>query len=283
MQKVIDAARPMVALLWARETEGRVFDSPERKAALTKTLRAAVTRIVDPSIRLHYDEEIRQLQKQLFGPQFTRRPFFKGGPRIDAALPPSASARSSALAMPGDAQVEEMLLESVMLATMIQHFSLVTRFVSELEAVELQAPGLDGIRVALLREVGRDGAADVRARIAQTEAAALESLFAQSHVVSAPPVRPDADPDLALMCVAEAFAKLDARRGARREIADAALDMAGLVDEGVTWRLSRAAEAVEQAERPRMDDDNAQGEDRAALSRHLQSLIDKEIWVKKKH
>ena len=39
MQAVLDQARPMVRLLWQRETEGRVFDSPERRAALDKTLR----------------------------------------------------------------------------------------------------------------------------------------------------------------------------------------------------------------------------------------------------
>ncbi|MDR0810590.1 MAG: DNA primase, partial [Gemmobacter sp.] len=49
MQEVLDAAVPMVTLLWRRETEGRVFDSPERKAALDKALRAALSRIRDPS------------------------------------------------------------------------------------------------------------------------------------------------------------------------------------------------------------------------------------------
>lgn len=39
LQKIIDGAIPMVQLLWQRETEGMVFDSPERKAALDKTLR----------------------------------------------------------------------------------------------------------------------------------------------------------------------------------------------------------------------------------------------------
>ncbi len=69
MQKVLDDAQPMVRLLWQRETEGRVFDSPERKAALDKTLREALKRIADPSIRAHYGEEIKQLRWDLFGTQ----------------------------------------------------------------------------------------------------------------------------------------------------------------------------------------------------------------------
>ena len=44
MQKLLDEAMPMVQLLWQRETEGKVFDSPERKAALDKALREKIKR-----------------------------------------------------------------------------------------------------------------------------------------------------------------------------------------------------------------------------------------------
>ncbi|WP_225026647.1 DNA primase, partial [Xinfangfangia pollutisoli] len=67
MQRVLDTAQPMVRLLWSRETEGRSFDSPERKAALDKSLRATLKRIADPSIRAHYGEEIKALRWDLFG------------------------------------------------------------------------------------------------------------------------------------------------------------------------------------------------------------------------
>jgi DNA primase len=45
---VLAQAQPMVRLLWQRETEGKVFDSPERKAALDKELRIAISKIKDP-------------------------------------------------------------------------------------------------------------------------------------------------------------------------------------------------------------------------------------------
>ena len=54
MQAVLDQAKPMVQLLWQRETEARQFDSPERRAALDKILRGHLARITDPSIRSHY-------------------------------------------------------------------------------------------------------------------------------------------------------------------------------------------------------------------------------------
>lgn len=66
MAAAIDGAEPMVNLLWRRETESRVFDSPERKAALDKILREAIRRIADPSIRAHYGDEIKRLRWELF-------------------------------------------------------------------------------------------------------------------------------------------------------------------------------------------------------------------------
>ncbi|WP_431358151.1 hypothetical protein [Sulfitobacter albidus] len=56
----------MVQLLWQREIEGKVFDSPERKAALDKSLRDKIALIKDPSIRSHYGQEIKDLRWQLF-------------------------------------------------------------------------------------------------------------------------------------------------------------------------------------------------------------------------
>ena len=68
LQKLLDAALPMVRLLWQRETEGKSFDSPERKAALDKALREKIKLIKDPSIRQHYGQEIKDLRWQLFRP-----------------------------------------------------------------------------------------------------------------------------------------------------------------------------------------------------------------------
>jgi DNA primase len=84
------------------------------------------------------------------------------------------------------------------------------------------------------------------------------------------------------MCVAEGLAKLEARRGARQEIEDAMEDMTGLADEGLTWRLTKAAEALQGPQRSSLEDASDMGEDRSALSRHLQNLIDAQIWIKNK-
>ncbi|MBM3604291.1 MAG: DNA primase, partial [Alphaproteobacteria bacterium] len=67
MGALLEQARPLLDLLWARETEGHVFDSPERKAALDRRLQEAVARIPDDLTRNHYTEEIRRKRWELFG------------------------------------------------------------------------------------------------------------------------------------------------------------------------------------------------------------------------
>ncbi|MDB9960320.1 toprim domain-containing protein, partial [Amylibacter sp.] len=68
MQELLENAVPMVNLLWQRETEGKDFDSPERRALLDKSLRTAVMKIRDKSIRHHYGQAIKELRYKLFAP-----------------------------------------------------------------------------------------------------------------------------------------------------------------------------------------------------------------------
>lgn len=289
MQRLIDQAQPMVTLLWQRETEGKVFDSPERKAALDKTLRAALRQIRDPSIRAHYGEDIKQLRWELFGTGRKPAPRRAGGgdwPAKGQTQPPLPGTKASFLAA-GSVMVEEQLREAVILATCIRHPRLIAEFVSELEGADFVTPDHRILRQCLLRHAARgdaalDDAVIFHEKIAAEAPAALESLFALRHVQIAPPVRNTGDIELARMCVAEELAKLDAGRGVRKEIEDAVEDLEGIADEGLTWRLGRAAEAVHRAGRSKLDDAKDLGEDRAALSKHLQSLIDSQVWVKRK-
>jgi DNA primase len=73
--------------------------------------------------------------------------------------------------------------------------------------------------------------------------------MAQSHVAFTPAVRRAGDIDVARLCLAEEFAKLTARRGHAREIAEAVEDMGGVADEGLTWRLGQAAAAIDRSAR----------------------------------
>jgi DNA primase len=280
MQAVLDAAKPMVQLLWQRETEGRSFDSPERRASFDKSLRGHLARITDPSIKTHYAEEMKRLRRELFGIGQIQ-PFQPGPYRPRGKFAPPggalASTRSSLLAQ-GEGAVDEVLREAVILATLILHPALIHRFESALERLDLTGDDHDTLRQMILS--GAD-MPDLHAKIASSAPTALDALMSRPHVAIAPSVRNPRDHDLAALCLAEELAKLEARRGARREIADAMEDMDGLPDEGLTWRLSQAADARHRSDRIGPADSSDLGEDRAALSRQLQRLIDDQVWVKK--
>ncbi|WP_022705319.1 DNA primase [Pseudorhodobacter ferrugineus] len=246
MQAVLDAAQPMVNLLWQRETEGRVFDSPERKAALDKTLRTALMRIKDASIRGHYGEEIKRLRWDLFGQRKAapRKEWVpnlggargKGAPWAPA-LPPVATTKSSALALGAS---DERVLEQVILATLLTHPSLIATFEPVLDRMIFTDPEEDRLRTGLLRcDVGAEPIEKLR----QDHRAVVESLLHQNHVITAPPIRKTEDREFAEICLGDMLRKLRSARGGRREVNEAVEDLDGLADEGLTWRLAQANEA----------------------------------------
>ncbi|MEL6645482.1 MAG: DNA primase [Pseudomonadota bacterium] len=245
MAKLVEGAQPMVQLLWRRETEGKVFDSPERKAAVDRSLREAIGKIKDPSIRSHYGAEIKRLREELFG--YTR-PRAKGARRWKPGPEPALPSTKSSLLAAAQGAVEDVLREAVILATLVTHPSLIERFESALETLDLTLPEHAAVRDALLANSAPE---DIRVAAGD---AALEKLFAPRHVQISPSVRNDEDSELAAQCIAEELAKLAARRGAAREIEDAMRDLDDLADEGLTWRLSQAAEAMARAGRGQVED-----------------------------
>jgi DNA primase len=247
MQKVLDAAQSMVNLLWQRETEGRVFDSPERKAALDKTLRTALMRIKDASIRGHYGEEIKRLRMELFGQSRGFGPKKEWTPRKEwtpggkgawkPKLPPIATTKSSALVLGNS---DERLLEQIILAAMLIHPGLIADFEPVLDRMEFSDPDEDRLRVALLHLGAGDEAME---KLRNSHRAVVESLLHQNHVITAPPILKTEDPEFAKICVGDMLRKLRSVRGGRREVNEAIEDLDGLVDEGLTWRLAQANEA----------------------------------------
>jgi DNA primase len=76
--EVIAAARPLAAMLWARETEGHAFDTPERRAALEARLNAVTATIGDDAVRRYYRQEFNERLVQLFAPAIPDRGGHRG-------------------------------------------------------------------------------------------------------------------------------------------------------------------------------------------------------------
>ena len=74
LKDVVAAAKPLAAMLWARETEGHQFDTPERRAALEARVNAVTEAIADESVRKYYRQDFAERLSQFFAPAGGRGP-----------------------------------------------------------------------------------------------------------------------------------------------------------------------------------------------------------------
>ncbi|WP_377188932.1 DNA primase [Ruegeria meonggei] len=254
VQSVLDGAIPMVKLLWQRETEGKVFDSPERKAALDKTLRDKIKLIRDPSIRSHYGQEIKDLRWQLFRPQRQQqnRSWQPRGKWKPQPQPASPGARASFLASSENAEIQ--LREAAILAIAALNPQVVVQFEHQLEEMECRDPDHASLRHAILRHA-IDDPDSLKDHIAENLGPqALENLLALRHVAVIPSVSKPGDVEKAEMTLAEELAKIKALRGLDAEIAEAAEELSDLADEALTYRLAQAAEERNRTSRSQNED-----------------------------
>ncbi len=284
VQALLDKALPMVQLLWKHETDGREFDSPERKAALDKTLREKIKLIRDPSIRGHYGQAIKDMRWQLFNPRRTPVARGKGG-KWQPEPTARASTKSSLLVAAGD-KAETHLREAVILATLLGCPELIEEFEVAIDRMECLDRRHSDLREIILRH-WHSGAEALKGEIeARLGPDALEKLMSLPHVALTPSVRNAGDKDVARMAVAEELAKLEAERGVSAEVSEAAEDIVGIADEGVTWRLGQAAEARNRAVRSQQEDTTEYelGDNGARINRgereQFEALIDKITFSK---
>tara|TARA_B100000768_G_scaffold12783_1_gene12352 strand:- start:697 stop:2688 length:1992 start_codon:yes stop_codon:yes gene_type:complete len=294
MQELLENAVPMVNLLWQRETEGKDFDSPERRALLDKSLRTAVMKIRDKSIRHHYGQAIKELRYKLFAPiNNGLNPLNKsrslGYSQVWGKKPKlmaSANTKASMLAIQSD-ETNWRLRESLILASAIKNQSAALKNESALERCPITTPDLVEIMNAIL----------INLHIKKTDAgmsdsfeeniqnslgySPIDKLMKLKPLKKHPYLKNNTDPDLIQQTLEEELAKHVALIGAQNEIKEAEQDLTGLVDEGLTWRLQQAAMAKTKATRAIEEEDSETDENSLEMSKNLQNMLDNQIWVKK--
>ena len=68
IEDVLAAARPLVHVLWARESEAGPFDTPERRAALEARIGQIVATVADETVRRYYKQDFATRLRQMFAP-----------------------------------------------------------------------------------------------------------------------------------------------------------------------------------------------------------------------
>jgi DNA primase len=190
-RQVLADARPLAELLWMRETGGGVFDTPERKAELEKTLRDLTSRIKDENLRFHYAQEMRERVQTFFG-RARQKPLRAGewerrGPQGQGQPPqggqfarPGAGASRFAVSesLARSAMVKRAggvmpLREAAIVVALVNHPSLIDENFEHTEFLELSHPDLRLLHATVLDAMAHDEANDRAAVVARIEAAGL--------------------------------------------------------------------------------------------------------------
>lgn len=280
MAQILQDSRPLVDLLWRRETEGKVFDSPERKAALDRVLGEAIAKIPDKDTRDHYFATLKNLKWEMFGARrreaqaagqgASRQPWQPRGMRTALPLPPAAPTRASRLSSPEAGEREaEALIEAMILAICATHPELIGMVEARLERLDPEDPD----RAQLVHDL-------LAGSQSQAGQRALESIMAEPHVRAAPAILRPQDASSAGEILTNALDRIEARRIAREELARAEAEIEGLADEGLTWRVAQSNRARQDADNASLSDLSDFGEDREALAAQLRAAIENQIWRK---
>ncbi|MBB5515338.1 DNA primase [Rubricella aquisinus] len=289
MAALLEETRAMVDILWEREIEGKNFDSPERRAALDASLRKAIGRITDPSIRRHYGEAIRERRQLLFGGNRPQQAENRWQParvnRRAQEVMPAASTRASLLAQSADDPASRARIrESAILYVCLNHPSLAMEHEDALERLGFACDDLGKMRDVLLSCLAEhlgdaDLAGEVSARLGFD---CIEKLTAIGHVRSHPHLGPGANPDHAAQALREEIARQTAIQGMTSELRDVAEEPADEEDDRTEWRLREAVAARDTGLRGIGQDDARVIGDETDLADLLSSFVKDEIWVKKR-
>ncbi|UCI21610.1 DNA primase [Mesorhizobium sp. B2-1-8] len=189
---VLADARPLVDLLWMRETAGGVFDTPERRAELGQTLRELSSRIRDESTRYHYQQEMRERVLSFFGSQRNARqgrqdngrPGERGqgkpAPGGQFAKPGGGrmaiteSLGQSALVKRGEGM---SVREATIIVALINHPALIDENFAHVEFLDLANSDLTRLHAAILDAMAHDMANDRNAVVATVERAGCAEIW----------------------------------------------------------------------------------------------------------
>ena len=160
LESILAHPWPVAELIWHRETAGKSFLTPERRAGLERRLYEIVRAIKDETLRRHYQSDFRARMFEFFrphpqalgkavsfGPTRERRPWQRT-PRGAGPPPVSPGLAASPLLRPGSPTLPPR--EGLILLLLLNHPLLIGQNLEELADVEFSCPEAAALRDALL-------------------------------------------------------------------------------------------------------------------------------------
>ncbi len=213
---VIGAARPLADMLWARETEGHSFDTPERRAALEARINEVTTAIGDEAVRRYYRQDFSARLSQFFAPaQAPRREPRLGGNwrERNADWQRTAAPRTAGRAMPYVVVSQQLASspvhrghrsavprrEALILQAALNYPWLLHDHLEELASLEFRHVDTERLKGALIDIAAHAAALDAEALKAELAARSLIEVMERIALsITTPSVwgaRPEAAPD----------------------------------------------------------------------------------------
>lgn len=213
-KNLIDEAVPMVDLIWKRETEGKSFDSPERRAGLDKSLSDAIALIKDKNLKNHYRDALFQARRQFFGRQNAGTTEFKNNSR----LMPQSDTKSSFLVAADEKTVSAQIRESTVIAVLMNFPELIEIFYDELIMIDLASPDCDLILKELVKLDNGTKAEIKNELMEKIGGEKVEKLLSLSHLRVLPCLRIKGTIEMGQQTLREELAKLNSERGLSAEV-----------------------------------------------------------------
>ena len=213
-KNLIDEAIPMVDLIWRRETEGKSFDSPERRAGLDKSLSDVIALIKDKNLKNHYRDALFQARRQFLGRQNAGTTEFKNNSR----LMPQSDTKSSFLVAADEKTVSAQIRESTVIAVLMNFPELIEIFYDELIMIDLASPDCDLILKELVKLDNGTKAEIKNELMEKIGGEKVEKLLSLSHLRVLPCLRIKGTIEMGQQTLREELAKLNSERGLSAEV-----------------------------------------------------------------
>ncbi|MEX0645235.1 MAG: DNA primase [Parvularculaceae bacterium] len=270
MQKALDAALPLVEVLWRRETEARPLDTPERRAALRSHLRDLIKTIADKDVREAYGADVARRLDQAFAykPASPARPAWRANRALAGRqatksrggyaqeLNPRPSAGLKRRGAPSSWGREATLVLAA-----LNHPSLADSQEAALHNLRLEDLDLDGLltelMTAILADPGLDSAGLKRHLQATKAAETLERVLKDDTLNRQKFLRPEAEIGEVERGWRDALRHHLIATEARREVSDSASQSVTIGDD--IWKAAVTAreELINSGEEERRESGDA--------------------------
>ena len=213
-KNLIEEAIPMVDLIWRRETDGKSFDSPERRALLDKSLADVIALIKENNLKNHYKDALFQARRQFFGKQFIGRTGFKD----TSTVMPKIDTKASYLVSADEKTASAKIRESTIVAVLLKFPELIEIFYDELIMIDLVSPDCDLVLKELIK-LDLNSTVEIKDQLNEKISSdKVDKLLGLSHLRILPCLRLKGTIEMGQQTLKEELAKLNSERGLSIEV-----------------------------------------------------------------